>query len=82
MNYIINIDIWQYLMGWGMLGLFACYVIPEIEWKRKSTKYLFIFALGPMVWAIGFVTLFLDWAAFKVIEKHTGLKKDDWTEKL
>ena len=24
--------------------------------------------------------LFITWTAFKIIEKETGFKKDDWTE--
>jgi hypothetical protein len=70
------------LSTWALIGLFVCYVIPPIEWQRNISRYLFIFITGPAVWTIWLVNMFLTWLAFKVIEKETGLKKDDWTEEL
>ncbi len=78
---ISEINIVTFLAQWAFVGLFICFIIQErIEWKRDSTRRLFIFAMGPACWIIYTVHLFLEWLAFKVIEKETGFKKDDWTE--
>ncbi len=77
-----EIEIVKHLSQWAFAGLLLCFILPPIEWRRDWTRRLFIFAVGPACWAIFSVHLFLEWLAFKVIEKETGFKKDDWTEEL
>jgi len=68
------------VFAWAFVGLFLCFFMPNVEWKNDISRRLFIFAVGPGAWIIYSVHLFITWLAFRVIEKETGFKKDDWTE--
>jgi len=39
-----------YFAHWTLAGVFACVIIPRIEWKTQWKRRLFIFACGPLVW--------------------------------
>lgn len=49
-------DFITYFAPWAVTGAMACVIIPRIRWKTQWKRQLFLFACGPFVWFVLFLT--------------------------